>query len=79
MINFYLYVSDNNDSNPSFHEEQLPAIAARRGSWWMFSHASTGSLQVKTFTQKKTTTTTATTTTTTTTATTVKTIQTYRC
>ena len=53
MINFYLYVSDNNDSNPSFHEEQLPAIAARRGSWWMFSHASTGSLQVKTFTQKK--------------------------
>ena len=40
MINFYLYVSDNNDSNPSFHEEQLPAIAARRGSWWMFSHAS---------------------------------------
>ena len=53
MINFYLYVSDNNDSNPSFHEEQLPAIAARRGSWWMFSHASTGSLQVKTFTQKQ--------------------------
>ena len=29
MIYFYLYVFDNNDGNPSFHEEQLPAIAAR--------------------------------------------------
>ena len=28
MIYFLLYVFDNNDSNPSFHEERLPAIAA---------------------------------------------------
>ena len=53
MIYFYLHVFDNNDSNPSFHEEQLPAIAADSGFGWMFSHTSTGSLQVKTFTQKK--------------------------
>ena len=26
MIYFYFYVFENNDSNPSFHEEQLPAI-----------------------------------------------------
>ena len=58
MIYFYLHVFDNNDSNPSFHEEQLPAIAADSGFGWMFSHTSAGSLQVKTFTQKKTTTTT---------------------
>ena len=31
MIYFYLHVFDNNDSNPSFHEEQLPAIAADSG------------------------------------------------
>ena len=28
MIYFLLYVFDNNDSNPPFHEERLPAIAA---------------------------------------------------
>ena len=33
--------------NQLFHEEQLPTIG------WMFSHASTSSLQVKTFTQNK--------------------------
>ena len=33
--------------------EQLPAIAARNGFGWMFSRTSTGSTQVKTFTQKK--------------------------
>ena len=53
MTYFYSYVFDNNDSNPSLHEEQLPAIAARSGFCWLFSHASTGSLQVKTFTRKK--------------------------
>ena len=26
MIYFYFYVFENNDSNPSFHEEQLPAM-----------------------------------------------------
>ena len=31
MIYFYLRVFDNNYSNPSFHEEQLPAIAADSG------------------------------------------------
>ena len=30
MIHFYLYISEN-DSNPPFHEEQLPVIATRRG------------------------------------------------
>ena len=28
MIYFLLYVFDNNDSNPPFHEERLPAFAA---------------------------------------------------
>ena len=52
-IYFYLHVFENNDSNPSFHEEQLPLIAACSGFGWMFSHKLTGSLHVKTFTQKK--------------------------
>ena len=43
--------NDCNDRNSSFHGEQLPVIAACSGFGWMFSHASTGSLQVKTFTQ----------------------------
>ena len=53
MINFLLYVFDKNDSNPPFHKERLPAIAGSSDFGWMFSHASTGSLQVKTFTQEK--------------------------
>ena len=53
MIYFLFYVFDNNDSNPPFHEERLPAIAASSDFGWMFSHASTGSLQEKTFTQEK--------------------------
>ena len=43
--------NDSNDRNSSFHGEQLPVIATCSGFAWMFSHASTGSLQVKTFTQ----------------------------
>ena len=50
---FYSKQINNNDSNPSFHEEQLPTIATRSGFAWMFSHASTCRLQVRTFTQKK--------------------------
>ena len=50
---FYSKQINKNDSNPSFHEEQLPAIATRSGFAWMFSHASTCRLQVRTFTQKK--------------------------
>ena len=53
MIYLRSYVFDNDDSNASFHDEQLPAIAARNGFGWMFSRTSTGSNQVKTFTQKK--------------------------
>ena len=53
MIYFYLYVLDDDDSNPSFHKEQFPAIAARSGFGWMFSHISTRRLQMKTFTQRK--------------------------
>ena len=53
MIYLRSYVFDNDDSNASFHDEQLPAIAARNGFGWMFSRTSTGSAQVKTFTQKK--------------------------
>ena len=53
MIYFYLQVFENNDSNPSFHEEQLSLIAACSGFGWMFSYKLTGSLHVKTFTQKK--------------------------
>lgn len=53
MIYLRSYVFDNDDSNASFHDEQLPAIAARNGFGWMFSRTSTGSTQVKTFTQKK--------------------------
>ena len=73
MIYLRSYVFDNDDNNASFHDEQLPAIAARNGFGWMFSRTSTGSTQVKTFTQKKNTKTKQTT------ATTVKTIQNYRC
>ena len=47
LIYSYLNVFDNNNSAPSFHE-QLPAIVTRSGFGWMFSHISTGSLQVKT-------------------------------
>ena len=36
MTSIYLHVFDNNESNPSFHEEQLLAIAARSGFGWMF-------------------------------------------
>ena len=54
MIYLRSYVFDNDDSNASFHDEQLPAIAVRNGFGWMFSRTSTGSTQVKTFTQKKT-------------------------
>ena len=54
---FYLNIFGNNDNNPSFRKEQLPATAARSGFGWMFSHASTGSWQVKTFSEKTTTTT----------------------
>ena len=36
MTSIYLHVFDNNESNPSFHEEQLLAIAARSGFSWMF-------------------------------------------
>ena len=53
MIYLRAYVFDNDDSNASFHDEQLPAIAARNGFGWMFSRTSTGSTQVKTFTRKK--------------------------
>ena len=53
MIYLRSYVFDNDRSNASFHDEQLPAIAARNGFGWMFSRTSTGSNQVKTFTQKK--------------------------
>ena len=53
MIYLRSYVFDNDDSNASFHDEQLPAIAARNGFGWIFSRTSTGSNQVKTFTQKK--------------------------
>ena len=53
MIHFYLYVFDNNERNPSFHEEQFPAIAACSHFGGMFFQASTGSLQVKIFTRKK--------------------------
>ena len=53
MIYLRSYVFDNDDSNASFHDEQLPAIAARNGFGWMFSRTSTGSNEVKTFTQKK--------------------------
>ena len=51
MIYFYLYIFDNNNSNPLFHEEQLPAIATiaaalagcflthlRAVHKWKFSH-----------------------------------------
>ena len=69
MIYLRSYVFDNDDSNASFHDEQLPAIAARNGFGWIFSRTSTGSNQVKTFTQKKNTKTKQTT---------VKTIQNYR-
>ena len=50
---FYSKQINNNDSNPSFHEEQLPGIVTRSGFAWMFPHASTCRLQVRTFTQKK--------------------------
>ena len=53
MIYFHLYVFNNNNSNPSFHEEQLPAIAAHSSFGWIFPHTSTGSSQVKIFTQQK--------------------------
>ena len=46
-------MSDNKDSNPSFHEEQLPAIAAHSSFPFLFFHPSTGTSQVKTLTQKK--------------------------
>ena len=36
MTYIYLYIFDNNESNPSFHDEQLLAIAARSGFGWMF-------------------------------------------
>ena len=36
VISFNSYVFKNNDSNPSFDEEQLPAIAARSGFGGMF-------------------------------------------
>ena len=36
MTYIYLHIFDNNESNPSFHEEQLLAIAARSGFGWMF-------------------------------------------
>ena len=58
MTYFNSYVFDNNDSNPSLHEEQLPAIAARSGFCWLFSHASTGSFTSENFHAKKKTTTT---------------------
>lgn len=48
MTYFYLHVFDNNDSNPSFYKDQLPAIAAHSSFGWLFTM--TGSLQVKTFT-----------------------------
>ena len=47
-------MSDNKDSNPSFYEEQLPAIAAHSTFPFLFFHLSTGTSGVKTFTQKKT-------------------------
>ena len=37
MIYFYLCVFGRNNSNPSFHEKQLLAIAACSGFGWMFS------------------------------------------
>ena len=52
MIYSYFNVFDNNDINPSFHEEQLSTIAACSGFGWIFSHASTGSIEVKTSMQK---------------------------
>ena len=36
MTYIYLHIFDNNESNPSFHEEQLLAIAARSGFGRMF-------------------------------------------
>ena len=52
MSYFYSCVFYNNERNPSFHEEQLPVIAACSERGWMFSNASTGSLQSKNFMQK---------------------------
>ena len=35
MIYLRSYVFDNDDSNASFHDEQLPAIAARNSFGWL--------------------------------------------
>ena len=66
--------SDNNDSNPSFHEEQLPTIAAHSGFGWNFFFFFTHQQALhewKLLRQKKPTTTKTTTT--------VKTIKIYLC
>ena len=34
MTYIYLHIFDNNESNPSFHKEQLLAIAGRGGFGW---------------------------------------------
>ena len=36
MIYFYLCGFNNNDTNPSFYEEQLSATEARSGFGWIF-------------------------------------------
>lgn len=36
MTYIHLHISDNNESNPSLHEEQPPATAARSGPGRMF-------------------------------------------
>ena len=37
MIYFYVCGFNNNDTNPSFYEEQLSATEARSGFGWIFS------------------------------------------